>query len=63
MARCYEITLGRFGDHHLTVSEAMKKDLMRLIPRLRNERVHVLYDRATSKFKPGLSMAEKFAVL
>lgn len=63
MARWYELAFGRFGDHHLTVSEAMKKDLLTLIPRLRDERVHVLYDRATSKFKPGLSMQDKFDVL
>lgn len=52
LARFYELTLGKFGDFHLTVSEAMKTDLIRIIPALaaRQNKVHVLYDRATSSF-------------
>lgn len=45
---------------HLTVSKAMKKDLIQLIgvdPNL----IHVVYDRATSKFKT-LSQNEKSAL-
>ena len=45
---------------HLTVSKAMKKDLIQLTgvdPNL----IHVVYDRATSKFKT-LSQDEKSAL-
>ena len=65
MARFYELTLGRFGDFHLTVSESMKQNLMQIIPSLaaRANRIHVLYDRATSKFKSNLSMEEKYELL
>ena len=65
MARVYELALGKFGDHHLTVSEAMRQNLMTIIPRLRQRSgtVHVLYDRATSKFQDALSMQEKSALL
>jgi beta-1,4-mannosyltransferase len=65
IARWYELTLGRYGDHHLTVSEAMRQDLMRIVPslRARANRVHVLYDRATSKFQAELSIQEKFELL
>ena len=65
LARIYELTLGRFGDFHLTVSQAMKLDLVRIIPSLaaRENKVHVLYDRATSKFKSNLSLEEKHELL
>jgi beta-1,4-mannosyltransferase len=65
VARWYELIFGRFGDFHLTVSETMKQDLLAIIPSLqpRANRVHVLYDRATSKFQAGLSMQEKCELL
>lgn len=65
IARWYELTLGRFGDFHLTVSEAMRQDLMRIVPQLRRreDRIQVLYDRATSKFQAALSMKEKCDLL
>lgn len=34
IGRWYELTLGQYGDHHLTVSEAMRQDLLRIIPQL-----------------------------
>ena len=52
MARCFELTFGKFADYHLTVSEAMKKHLARLAPPIGRKPIHVLYDRATDKFKP-----------
>jgi len=65
LARWYELAFGKFGDHHLTVSETMRQDLMTIIPslRARPQHVHVLYDRATSKFKADLSMSEKSDLL
>ena len=32
MTRAYELWFGRFGDWHLTVSEAMKKNLAIIAP-------------------------------
>ena len=32
MARAYELWFGKFGDWHLTVSEAMKKNLAIIAP-------------------------------
>lgn len=55
--RKYEFRFGRLGWHHLTVSEAMKSDLVRNIG-VNPNRVSVLYDRATSRFKT-LSDEEK----
>lgn len=63
LARWYELTFGRFGDSHLTVSETMKQDLLRIIPTLRPESVHVLYDRATAKFTSGLTLQDKSELL
>ena len=59
LARWYELTFGRFGDAHLTVSETMRQDLLTIIPSLRPDTVHVLYDRATSKFSTTLSQSQK----
>lgn len=59
VGKFYELALGRFGDYHLTVSEAMKSDLLKKIPSIRSERVFVLYDRATSKFQ-DISDKEKY---
>ena len=50
-ARIYELFFGRFADVHLTVSEAMKRNLGGLSPGIRAKPIYVLYDRATSKFK------------
>ena len=50
VAKWYEVFFGKMAWKHLTVSGAMKNNLVQLIgvdPRL----VHVVYDRATSKFK------------
>ena len=58
MARAYELWFGRFGDWHLTVSEAMKKNLAIIAPAVGHKPIQVLYDRATSKFKLT-SMAQK----
>ena len=51
-ARSYELFFGRFADYHLTVSEAMKKHLVSIAPAIGRKPIHVLYDRATPKFKP-----------
>ena len=58
VARFYELWWGKFGDYHLTVSEAMRDNLIEIIPALARKPVHVLYDRATSKFKE-LTIREK----
>ena len=58
IARFYELWWGKYGDYHLTVSEAMRGDLIRMLPALARKPVHVLYDRATSKFKE-LTIREK----
>ena len=50
-ARAYELFFGRFGDYHLTVSEAMKVNLATIAPAIGRKPIHVLYDRATPKFK------------
>ena len=60
LARLYEMWFGKFGDYHLTVSQAMKADLVRQMPTIREDRIYVLYDRATDKFKPRyLDLNEK----
>jgi beta-1,4-mannosyltransferase len=58
MAMHYETFLGRFGDKHLTVSEAMRRNLTQ-ITAIRPEDVYVLYDRATSKFRPISSLEKR----
>lgn len=58
MARIYELWWGKYGDYHLTVSEAMKSDLVQIVPALARKPIFVLYDRATSKFKE-LSLSDK----
>ena len=53
IAKEYEFCLGSLtGDHHLTVSEAMKRDLFNQfrIQVVDRERISVMYDRATPKF-------------
>ena len=52
LARQYELFFGKFGDYHLTVSEAMKVNLSTLQPAIGRKPIFVLYDRATPKFKP-----------
>lgn len=47
LAQWYETFLGKFGDYHLCVSETMKDDLQVNF----GVNAHVLYDRATDKFK------------
>ena len=51
MARTYELWFGQFGDYHLTVSEAMKKNLAQIAPAVGRKPIQVLYDRATPKFR------------
>ena len=58
MARAYELWFGQFGDYHLTVSEAMKKNLAQIAPAVGRKPIQVLYDRATPKFRLT-SMQEK----
>lgn len=58
VARAFELTFGRFADYHLTVSEAMKQNLGQIVPAIARKPIHVLYDRATDKFKPT-SLHEK----
>ena len=60
LARWYELFFGKMAWKHLTVSEAMKKNLVELI-RVDPKLVHVVYDRATSKFKT-LNSEEKQAL-
>lgn len=60
LAKIYEITVGRFAWKHLTVSKAMKKDLIRMI-NVPDHLVYVVYDRATSKFK-NITQEEKQAL-
>ncbi len=57
VAKWYEVFFGKMAWKHLTVSEAMKKNLLQLI-RVDPKLVHVVYDRATSKFK-SLNLEEK----
>lgn len=52
LARAYELFFGRFGDYHLTVSQAMKLNLAEIAPAVGRKPIYVLYDRATPKFKP-----------
>lgn len=47
----FELFFGRFGDYHLTVSEAMKENLAQIAPAIGHKPIHVLYDRATPKFR------------
>ena len=51
IARIFELTFGKFADYHLTVSEAMKSDLGEIAPGIARKPIHVLYDRATDKFR------------
>lgn len=60
VARWYETFIGRFGWKHLTVSKAMKDDLVRIVA-IPTHSVFVLYDCATSRFK-ALSDDEKTAI-
>jgi beta-1,4-mannosyltransferase len=50
IGKIYEVAVGRLAWKHLTVSKAMKKDLIRMI-NVPEQLVYVVYDRATSKFK------------
>ena len=50
-ARAFELFFGRFADHHLTVSDAMRKNLREIAPAIGLKPMSVLYDRATPKFK------------
>lgn len=50
LAEIYECLLGRFGDKHLTVSNAFREDI---ISRLGTRQIKVLYDLPVSaRFKP-----------
>jgi len=60
IAKIYEVAIGRLAWKHLTVSNAMKKDLIRMI-NVPEKLVYVVYDRATSKFK-SLTQEEKEAL-
>ena len=51
LAHWYELFFGKFGDYHLTVSEAMKGNLAEICPAIGRKPIHVLYDRATPKFQ------------
>jgi beta-1,4-mannosyltransferase len=46
MAKWYELTVGSWADQHLTVTHAMKADLVRLGVASDEQFVHVLHDRA-----------------
>ena len=61
LAKIYEMVFSKCGDHHLCVSRAMQIDLqhkfgIKKVP-------HVLYDKATRKFKSKLSVQEMHEVL
>ena len=59
-ARIFELFFGRYGDYHLTVSDAMRKNLAEIAPAIGRKPIHVLYDRATPKFMPtSLETKEK----
>jgi hypothetical protein len=52
IAETYEIFFGKYADHHLTVSQAFKKDLIKKLG-VNSHKISVLYDRAVEgKFKP-----------
>lgn len=52
IAEAYEIYFGKYADHHLTVSQAFKKDLVTKLG-VNSNKISVLYDRAVEgKFKP-----------
>ena len=52
IAEAYEIFFGKYADHHLTVSQAFKKDLVKKLG-VNSNKISVLYDRAVKgKFKP-----------
>lgn len=60
IAKWYELFFGRMAWKHLTVSEAMKRHLVQMID-VEPSIVHVVYDKATSKFK-NLTKSEKEAL-
>lgn len=57
VAKWYEVFFGKMAWKHLTVSIAMKNDLV-MLTGVNPDLVHVVYDRATSKFK-SLTKEEK----
>jgi beta-1,4-mannosyltransferase len=59
LAKIYELYFGKIADYNLCVSQAMKKDLMN---KFNLKQVHVLYDKATNKFKE-LGVKEKHLLL
>ena len=60
IAKWYELFFGKMGWRHLTVSQAMKTNLIELVG-MRAEDVFVLYDCATNRFK-SLTQDEKLAM-
>lgn len=63
LAKIYEGRLARWADHHLCVSKAMQADLVNKFGiggplTTAKSPPHVLYDKATSKFKQQLSIDE-----
>jgi beta-1,4-mannosyltransferase len=61
LAKIYEMVFSKCGDHHLCVSRAMQIDLqykfgIKKVP-------HVLYDKATRKFRSKLGVQEMHEVL
>jgi len=60
-AKVYEMVCARCGDHHLCVSRAMQIDLVNKF-KIKGSGPHVLYDKATSKFKKEVSVKEMHEV-
>ena len=67
IAKLYEMKLAKWGDHHLCVSKAMQIDLINkfglsLKGSTAKSPPHVLYDKATQKFKQTLSLRDTHAL-
>lgn len=54
-AKIYEMVFSKCGDHHLCVSRAMQVDLQHKFG-IKKSVPHVLYDKATRKFKGSISL-------
>lgn len=57
LGKVYEMRLGKFADHNLCVSDAMRTNLIHFFG-LKKSPPHVLYDKATKKFG-DVSIEEK----
>ena len=62
IAKLYEMKLAKWGDHHLCVSKAMQIDLINKFGIDRDHTPHVLYDKATQKFRTGIELKEMHEV-